>query len=74
MNGFAGVSCYSQGNDSLDSSGEGRPRGAEVENPNQNKAICTSQTGLALLINKVLVTSRGPEPKAPDFCGSFPKQ
>lgn len=38
-------------NDSLDSSGEGRPRAAEVENPNQNKAICTSQTGLALLIN-----------------------
>lgn len=39
------------GNDSLDSSGEGRPRAAEVENPNQNKAICTSQTGLAVLIN-----------------------
>lgn len=38
-------------NDSLDSSGEGRPGAAEVENPNQNKAICTSQTGLALLIN-----------------------
>lgn len=30
---------------------EGRPKAAEVESPNQNKATHTSRMGLAMLIN-----------------------
>ena len=42
---------YSPSKDSPDSLREGRPRAAEVESPNQNRAIYTSQMDLATLIN-----------------------